>query len=276
MKKLFSLFFFIFMSAVIIQSSPALAETRVVIASTTSAQATGMYDVILPAYYKWTSIKGIRLDVVAVGTGQAIKIAKRGDADILFVHDKDKEMEFIKEGYGVGRHDVMYNDFVVVGPPADPAKIKGAKTAPEAFRRILESGALFISRGDESGTNSRELKIWKAAGLSPAGKSNYLSIGQGMGPALRMADEKAAYTLSDRGTYRKLKPELKGTEVLFQGDASLRNQYGVMAVNPRKYPKVRYNVALDFIRFVTSPEGQKIIGGMKDKAGNPLFVPDAK
>ncbi len=255
---------------------PAFAETRVVIASTTSAQATGMYDVILPAYYKWTKRKDVRLDVVAVGTGQAIKIAKRGDADILFVHDKDKEMEFIKEGYGVGRHDVMYNDFVVVGPPADPAKIKGAKTAAEAFKRILGSGALFISRGDESGTNSRELKIWKAAGVNPAGKSNYLSIGQGMGPALRMTDEKAAYTLSDRGTYRKLKPELKGTEVLFQGDASLRNQYGVMAVNPRKYPKVHYRVALDFIKFVTSPEGQKIIGGMKDKAGNPLFVPDAK
>ncbi len=252
------------------------AETRVVLASTTSTQNTGLFDVLLPAYYKWTKMKDVRIDVVAVGTGKAIETARRGDADFLLVHDKEKEEAFMAAGYGVDRHEVMYNDFVVMGPPSDPAGVAKSKSALDAFRRMSASGVQFVSRGDESGTDAREKKMWKAAGVDFKGLRNYLSVGPGMEETLRIADETGAYTLSDRGTYLTLKDTLKGITLLYGGDPALFNQYAVMAVNPAKYSHVHYDVAEDFIRFVTSSDGQKVIGGFKDKHGNPKFVPNAK
>lgn len=271
-------FFFLTAALLFISCSApfAHATTRVVMASTTSTDNTGLFKVLLPAYYNWTKIKDVRIDVVAVGTGKAIAIARRGDADIVFVHDRVKEDEFIKDGFGVGRRDVMYNEFVITGPASDPAGIKSAKNAAAAFRQIADSGAVFVSRGDDSGTNAREKLLWKASGVSPAGRKNYLSVGQGMEETLRIADEKGAYTLSDKGTYLVSRLHLSATTLLYEGDPGLFNQYGVMAVNPAKYPHVHYDVALDFIEFVTGPAGQKVIGDFRDKNGNPIFVPDAE
>jgi tungstate transport system substrate-binding protein len=218
----------------------------------------------------------VKINVVAVGTGKAMEIAKRGDADVLLVHDREKEDAFIKEGYGVDRRDVMYNDFIVAGPKGDPAGIKAAKSAAEAFRKIAASGAYFISRGDESGTHSKEKKLWKEAGVNIPALKNYLSVGQGMEETLRIADEKKAYTLSDRATYRTLSDRLNSVTLLFAGDPGLFNQYGTIAVNPKKYPGIHYKEAEDFIAFITGKDGQAVIGGFKDKAGNALFIPNAK
>jgi len=257
-------------------TAAANAETRVILASTTSTQNTGLFDVLLPAYYNWTKLKDVRIDVVAVGTGKAIETAKRGDADLLLVHDREKEDAFIAEGYGVNRLDVMYNDFVVVGPSSDPAKVKDATSAADAFKRMASAAVPFVSRGDESGTHAREKKIWKAAGVDNASLKGYLSVGQGMEAALRITDEKGAYTLSDRATYRTMKDSLKGITMLYEGDPALFNQYGTIAVNPEKFPHVRYKEAMDFISFITGSAGQKVIGDFKDRHGNTLFVPNAK
>src|SRR5512143_829399 len=186
----------------------AHAETRVILASTTSTQNTGLFDVLIPDYYKWTKLKDVRIDVVAVGTGKAIEIARRGDADILLVHDKEKEDVFVAEGFGVDRHLVMFNDFVVMGPASDPAGVKKAESAASAFKKMSASGAAFVSRGDESGTHAREKKMWKAAGVDMKGLKNYLSVGHSMEAVLRITDEKDAYTLSDRATYLALKDTL--------------------------------------------------------------------
>ncbi len=254
----------------------AQAETHVILASTTSTQDTGLFDVLIPAYYNWTKLKGVKIDVVAVGTGRAIETAKRGDADLLLVHDREKEDAFIKDGYGVGRRDVMYNDFIVVGPSDDPEKIKHSLSASAAFKGIAASGALFVSRGDESGTHAREKKMWKAAGVDVSSVMHYLSVGQGMEATLRITDEKGAYTLSDRATYRTMKDSLKYVTLLYEGDPVLLNQYGTMAVNPKKFPRTHYKEAMDFIEFITGPAGQQVIGSFKDKYGNTLFVPNAK
>jgi len=264
------------LTAALFLSSPAMAETRVVLASTTSTQNTGLFDVLLPAYYNWTKMKDVKIDVVAVGTGKAIEVARRGDADILLVHDREKEDAFIKDGYGKDRHDVMYNDFVVIGPPDDPAMAKAATDAVDAFKRLASSGAAFVSRGDESGTHAKEKKLWKAAGVDTVTLKSYLSVGQGMEATLRITDEKGAYTLSDRATYYVLKDSLKSVVLLYWGDPALFNQYGVMAVNPAKFPHAHYDVAKDFIAFIAGPVGQKVIGGFKDKAGHVLFTPNAK
>jgi tungstate transport system substrate-binding protein len=270
-----------FLSAAVILSvgfaAPgARAETRLVLASTTSTQNTGLFDVLIPAYYKWTKLKDVRIDVVAVGTGKAIEIARRGDADLLLVHDREKEDAFIADGYGVDRRDVMYNDFIIVGPPADPAKVKSAKGAADAFKMIAASGHVFVSRGDESGTHAREKKMWKADKVDMKGLKNYLSVGQGMEEALRIADEKQAYALCDRSTYLSQKGTLKGVTLLYEGDPALFNQYGTIAVNPAKFPNTHYKEALDFINYITGPDGQAVIGGFKDKAGHVLFNPNAK
>jgi tungstate transport system substrate-binding protein len=266
----------IVLTAALFFTSPAMAETRVVLASTTSTQNTGLFDVLLPAYYNWTKMKDVKIDVVAVGTGKAIEIARRGDADILLVHDREKEDAFIKDGYGMDRKDVMFNDFIVVGPPADPAKAKSAKDAADAFKMLAASGVSFVSRGDESGTHAREKKLWKAACVDTALLKGYMSVGQSMEAALRITDEKGAYTLSDRATYLSMKDSLKHVGLLYAGDPALFNQYGVMAVNPAKFPHVHYGIAKDFIEFITGPVGQSVIGGFKDKAGNVLFTPNAK
>ena len=257
-----------------VAAGTAAAETRIKCASTTSTQNSGLFDYILPIFAKKT---GIQVDVVAVGTGASIEIGKRGDADVVFVHAKPLELKAVEEGFFVNRHDVMYNDFVIVGPPDDPAKIKGLKSATEAFKKIAAGGATFISRGDKSGTNIKELSVWKADGIDPKGQKWYLEAGQGMGNTLRVASEKGAYTLTDRGTWLALKDKEKLKLALFgEGDPILFNQYGVMAVNPEKHKQVKYKEAMEFVNWLISPEGQQTIADYKDKNGNKLFVPNAK
>lgn len=247
-------------------------KARLVIASTTSTQNSGLFDILLPAYEK-ASTCGVKVEIIAVGTGKAIRIAKRGEADMLFVHDPFREEKFVAEGYGVNRRPVMRNDFVVVGPARDPVKVRTAKTAVEAFEEISEKGAAFISRGDDSGTNIKELDIWDDAGINPKGKGWYFEAGAKMGDTLLMAHEKKAYTLSDMGTFLNYEKKVD-LKVLFRGDPALRNNYSVIAVNPDRYPDIRYREAMDFIAFVTSPEGQKLIAGYV-KHGVNLFYPDA-
>ena len=254
---------------------PAAAETRVVLASTTSTQNTGLFDVLIPAYYRWTKLHDVKIDVVAVGTGKAIEIAKRGDADMLLVHDREKEDAFVSEGFGVGRREVMYNDFVVVGPPDDPAGVRKAASAAAAFKAMAVAGAVFVSRGDESDTHAREKMLWKKAGVDVKGIKDYLSVGQSMEGALRIADEKGAYTLSDRATWLVLNGTLNSTALLYSGDPALYNQYTAIAVNPAKFPHTHYREALDFIDFITGPDGQMFIGAFKDKKGTMLFNPNA-
>ena len=250
------------------------AEIRIKCASTTSTQNSGLFDYLMPIFEKKT---GIHVDVVAVGTGAAIEIGKRGDADVLFCHAKEQELKAVQEGFFVNRHDVMYNDFVIIGPANDPLKIKGLKSAVEAFKKIAAAGGSFVSRGDKSGTNTKELAIWKAAGIDPKGQKWYLEVGQGMEKTQRIANEKKGYTLTDRGTWLATKDKDKlDMGIVLEGDPILFNQYGVMAVNPEKHKQVKYKEAMQFVDWLISPEGQKVIGDFKDKHGNQLFIPNAK
>ncbi len=250
------------------------AETRIKCASTTSTQNSGLFDYLLPIFEKKT---GIKVDVVAVGTGAAIEIGKRGDADVVMVHAKDQELKAVQEGAFVNRHDLMYNDFVVIGPANDPLKIKGLKSALEAFKKIAATGTPFVSRGDKSGTNTKELALWKAAGIDPKGQKWYLEVGQGMEKTQRIANEKRGYTLTDRGTWLATKDKDKlEMVVVLEGDPVLFNQYGVMAVNPEKHKQAKFKEAMVFINWLISPEGQQAIGAFKDKHGNQLFIPNAK
>lgn len=255
-------------------ASDAFAEARIRCASTTSTQNSGLFDYLLPIFEKKT---GIKVDVVAVGTGAAIEIGKRGDADVVFVHAKEEELKAVSEGYFVNRHDVMYNDFVIIGPADDPAKIKGIKSANNAFKRIAEKGVAFVSRGDKSGTHTKELSIWKKAEVNPAGKKWYLEVGQGMEKTQRIANEKRGYTLTDRGTWlaTKDKDKLEMTIVL-ERDPALFNQYGIMAVNPEKHKHAKHKEAMEFVNWIVSSEGQKAIANFKDKNGNQLFYPNAR
>ncbi len=247
-------------------------KSRLIIASTTSTQNSGLFDILIPAYEQ-TTVYRVKVEIIAVGTGKAIRIAKKGEADMLFVHDPFREEKFVTEGYGVNRRPVMHNDFVIAGPVNDPAKIKKLKTAIEVFEEIAEKGSAFVSRGDDSGTNIRELDIWDDAGINPKGKGWYFEAGANMADTLLMAKQKAAYTLTDMGTFLKYEPKID-LKILFRGDPILRNNYSVIAVNPDKFPKVRYREAMDFIAFVTSPEGQRLIATYK-KHGVNLFYPDA-
>jgi tungstate transport system substrate-binding protein len=250
------------------------AADKITCASTTSTQNSGLFEVLLPAFKK---ASGIDVAVVAVGTGQALEIGRRGDADVLFVHDLEKEAEFVAEGFGMARKPVMYNDFIIVGPAADPVKIKGMKDATEAFKKLAASGFHFVSRGDNSGTNSKELKLWKKAGVDPKGKPDYLEAGQGMENTLRMASEKQFYTLTDRGTWLAVKDKDKlAQEIMVEGDPVLFNQYGVIVVNPAKHPNVKVKEATVFADWLISPAGQKVIGDFKDEHGNQLFIPNAQ
>ncbi len=250
----------------------SFAGTRIRMASTTSTQNSGLFDHLLPLFEKRA---GIRIDVVAVGTGAAIEIGKRGDADLVFVHAKEQELQAVGEGFFVNRHDVMYNDFVVIGPPTDPAKVKGTRSAADAFRQIAGSGSSFVSRGDRSGTHTRELSIWRRTGLDPDGRKWYLEVGQGMERTQRIADEKRAYTLTDRGTWLAARDRLDIT-ILLEGDPVLFNQYGVMAVNPEKHRHARFREAMKFVHWIISREGQDAIAAFKDRNGNALFIPNAK
>jgi tungstate transport system substrate-binding protein len=252
----------------------ASGETRIRAATTTSIENSGLLGYLLPLFEKKT---GIKVDVVAVGTGAAIEIGKRGDADFVFVHAKEQELKAVEEGFFVNRHDVMYNDFVIIGPPDDTAKVKGIASASEAFRKIAEKGALFVSRGDKSGTHTKELAVWQKAGIDPKGKTWYLEAGQGMEKTQRIANEKRAYTLTDRGTWLATKDKDKLEMVIvLEGDPMLKNQYGVMAVNPEKQKHVQFKEAMEFIQWLISKEGQDAIGSFKDNNGNQLFVPNAQ
>jgi tungstate transport system substrate-binding protein len=251
----------------------ATAQDRfIMVASTTSTEQSGLFGYLLPRFFE---ASGIKVKVVAVGTGQALDIGRRGDADVVFVHDKPAEEKFLGEGFATRRHDVMYNDFIVVGPKADPAHIAGDKDVADALRRIAAAKAPFISRGDRSGTHEAELRLWKIAGIdvAPAKGDWYREIGQGMGPALNMASSSNAYLLSDRGTWLSFKN--KGDlAVLTEGDKRLFNQYGVMLVNPAKHPAVKAGDGQAFIDWLISPKGQETIAGYK-VGGEQLFFPNA-
>ena len=251
----------------------AAGEDTITVASTTSTEQSGLFGFLLP---RFTARTGIAVKVVAVGTGQALDIGRRGDADVVFVHDRPAEDKFMAEGQGVRRFDVMYNDFVVIGPKSDPARIGGGKDVIQAFRKIAAGRAPFISRGDRSGTNAMELRYWKAAGtaIDPARDAWYREIGQGMGPALNMASATGAYVLSDRGTWLSFKNRGDLT-VLVQGDQRLLNPYGVMLVNPAKHPSVKAVAGQRFVDWLVSAEGQRAIADYKI-GGEQLFFPDAR
>ena len=252
---------------------PEVDAPRLLLATTTSTQDSGLLDFLLPSFEKEYNVF---VDVVAVGTGQALKLGEDGNADVLLVHARAQEDDFMGAGHGVLREDVMYNDFVLVGPAGDPAGIGGGGDAAAVFARIAESGAPFVSRGDDSGTHSKEKAIWAAAGIEPAGEW-YISAGQGMGAVLTMADEQNAYTLSDRATY--LARTLEGTElvILTEGDPILFNPYGVIAVNPAKNDKINGALANQFINWLISlPTQEKIAQFGVEEFGQPLFVPDSQ
>ena len=245
---------------------------KLTVASTTSIQNSGLFDILIPAYEK-SAKYNISVEVIAVGTGKAIRIAKKGEADLLFVHDPFREEKFIAEGYGVNRRIVMHNYFVILGPKKDPADIKNARNAVEAFELIAEAGHPFVSRGDDSGTNIKELDIWDDAGINPKGKGWYFETGGRMGDTLVVADQKNGYCICDKGTFLNYEKRI-GLKILVQDDPLLRNQYSVIAVNSARFPHVRYREAMEFIGFVTSQEGQAVIAGYK-KYGICLFYPDA-
>jgi tungstate transport system substrate-binding protein len=251
----------------------AIAQDRsIVVASTTSTQDSGLFGYLLPIFKAKT---GIEVKVIAQGTGQALDTARRGDADVVFVHAKAQEEKFLAEGFGVKRYDVMYNDFVLIGPKSDPAGVKG-KDIETALKTIKEKNAPFVSRGDRSGTHSAELALWKQAGIDIGAAKGpwYREIGQGMGAALNTASAMNGYVLSDRGTWISFKNR-GDLEVVVEGDRRLFNQYGVMLVNPEKHPSVKKELGQTFIDWLVSPEGQAVIAGYKID-GQQLFFPDAE
>jgi len=254
-------------------ASPAVAQDKsIVVASTTSTQDSGLFGYLLPIFKQKT---GIDVKVVAQGTGQALDTARRGDADVVFVHAKSAEEKFLSEGFGVKRYPVMYNDFILIGPASDPAGVKGSKDIVASLTTIKNKGAPFISRGDRSGTHIAELALWKAAGIDIESSKGpwYKAIGQGMGAALNTASAANAYVLADRGTWLAFKN--RGTlAIAVEGDKRLFNQYGVMLVNPAKHPTVKKDLGQQFIDFLVSPEGQKVIAGYKVN-GEQLFYPNA-
>jgi tungstate transport system substrate-binding protein len=253
-------------------SAPSLAADSIIVQSTTSIQNSGLYKHLLPAFKKKT---GIQVNVVAVGTGQAIKNAQNCDGDVLLVHAKPSEEKFVKAGYGVKRSDLMYNDFIIVGPPADPAKVGGMQDAPDALKKIASASALFASRGDNSGTHKKEVRLWKAASVDPKGASGkwYRETGSGMGATLNAGVGMGAYVMTDRATWISFKN--KGDyKIQVQGDAKLFNQYGVILVNPKKCPTVKQAAGQKFIDWLVSKDGQKVIGDYK-LGGKQLFFPNA-
>lgn len=254
------------LAALLVLCSTAGAEERLRMSTTTSTQDSGLLKALLPPLEKKCNC---RVDVIAVGTGQALKLGEAGDVDVVFVHARKPEEKFVADGFGVNRRDVMYNDFVIIGPKNDPAGIARAKSAAEALKLIAAKGATFVSRGDKSGTHVKEKELWQGAGVEPKGNW-YLEAGQGMGPVITMATQRRGYTLADRGTYNAFKGGKTDLVILFQGEKGLFNPYGVIAVNPKKHPHVKYDLAMKFIDYVTGPEGQKIIAGFRAH-GEPVF-----
>jgi tungstate transport system substrate-binding protein len=247
-------------------------QKNIILATTTSTQDTGLLDVLIPIFEKET---GYFVKTIAVGSGQAMKMGEKGEADVLLVHSPDAEKQFIADGFGVSRQLVMHNDFIIVGPAADPAKIKGMKSSAAALKLISNTNALFVSRGDNSGTNAKEKTLWKKADVTPVGQKWYQETGSGMGQTLNVAAEKKGYTLTDRGTYLSLKKNL-GLDILVEGDPALLNIYHVIEVNVDKWPKVNVEGAKAFADFMVSKNTQNIIKTFGiDKFGSPLFFPDA-
>jgi tungstate transport system substrate-binding protein len=260
-------------AATLLAAQSASAQgTFITVASTTSTEQSGLFKQLLPEFTKAT---GIEARVVALGTGQALDMGRRGDADVVFVHDKVAEDKFVADGWGVKRFEVMYNDFVIVGPKADPAKARG-KDVVEGLKKIAAAGAPFASRADKSGTHAAELRYWKAAGVDPTQSKTtwYRETGSGMGPTLNTASGMNAYALTDRGTWLSFKNRGE-LEIVVEGDQRLFNQYGVMLVNPAKHPHVKKEAGQKFVDWVISPEGQKAIAAYKI-GGEQLFFPNAK
>jgi tungstate transport system substrate-binding protein len=253
---------------------PAVAEPPyITVASTTSTEESGLFGYLLPAFTKET---GIEVRVVAVGSGQALKIGERGDCDVVFVHDRSAELAFVEHGFGIDRREVMYNDFILVGPASDPARVDGGNDVVAVLHKIADAKAPFVARGDDSGTSKAELRFWKEAGLDPKTISTgwYRDTGSGMGPTLNTAAAMDGYTISDRGTWLNFKNR-QNLKIVVQGDRRLFNQYGVMLVNPARYPSVKQDLGYKFIDWLTSPTGQKTITDYKIN-GEQLFFPDAK
>ena len=261
------LFFISGMNLVLAKDKP-----YILLQSSTSTANSGLYDYLLP---KFTEVSGIEVHVVAVGTGQAIKNARNGDADVLIVHAKEYEEKFVQEGYGIERYDVMYNDFIIIGPDEDPAKIKGLKSATEAFAKIAQADANFASRGDDSGTHKKERGIWRAVNINvdTASGSWYREIGAGMGATLNTAIGMEAYTITDRGTWISFGNK-KNYQVMVQGDPVLFNQYGVIIVNPKRHPHVKLELAQQFVDWILGGYGQTAIANYWLQ-GQQLFFPNA-
>ena len=247
-------------------TTPAFAAERLRMSTTTSTENSGLLKVLLPPFEQQNDCK---VDVISVGTGKALKLGESGDVDVVLVHARKLEDKFVADGFGVSRKDVMYNDFVILGPAADPAGVKGSKTAAEALAKIAEKQAPFVSRGDESGTHTKEKELWQQAGGVPKA-AWYVEAGQGMGEVIIMATEKQSYTLADRGTYNAFKKAKTNLAIVFEGEKGLFNPYGVIAVNPAKHPHVKYELALKFIDYITGAQGQKIIADFKVD-GDPIF-----
>ncbi|MBY0331500.1 MAG: substrate-binding domain-containing protein [Acetobacteraceae bacterium] len=264
----------ILLALLLLAPLPAAAQERsITVASTTSTEQSGLFAHILPIFTRET---GIAVRVVALGTGQALDVARRGDADVVLVHDRAAEERFVAEGHGGPRRHVMFNDFAIIGPGDDPARIAGLRDTAEALRRIAASGAPFISRGDRSGTHAAELRLWGAAGIDPvqAGRGRwYREVGQGMGPALNTAAAQGAYALTDRGTWLGFRNR-QDLRVLVEGDARLFNQYGVMPVSPVRHPHVKAAEAGRFVAWIVSPAGQAAIASYRI-GGEQLFFPNA-
>lgn len=245
----------------------AMAVEHLKLSTTTSTDNSGLLKAILPNFEKKYDCK---VDVIAVGTGKALKLAENGDVDVTLVHARSKEDKFVDAGFGVNRRDVMYNDFVIVGPAGDPAGVMQAKTAAEAMKKIAAAKATFVSRGDDSGTHTKEKILWKNAGVTPQGKE-YIEAGQGMGQVLTMANELQGYTLTDRATYLAYKSKIK-LPIVSQGDKALFNPYGVIAVNPKVHPEANYDLARAFIAYLTSNDGQKAIADFKVNGQQLFFI----
>ena len=260
---------FLFAVIIILSSSVYANPIHLKLATTTSTENSGLLGILLPPFEEKF---GIKVDVITVGTGKALTLGENGDVDVVLVHARAAEEKFIEEGYGVNKRDIMFNDYIILGPSDDPAEIKGESNVTLALKKIADRKAYFISRGDDSGTHKKEKSLWQNAKISPEGKW-YMEIGQGMGAALQIAYEKQAYILCDKGTFLAYKNKID-LVILCEGDALLFNPYGIMVVNPARYPQVKYIEAMQLIAWITSVEGQKIIGEYK-KEGKILFHPMA-
>jgi tungstate transport system substrate-binding protein len=261
---------FAIVTAVVAFALPAVAAPDIRMSTTTSTEASGLLTFLLPPFEAKCACK---VRVIAVGTGKALEIGKNGDVDVVLVHARPAEDRFVAEGHGVSRRDVMYNDFIIAGPEGDPAGVRGSRDVLTAMKKLLDSGATFVSRGDNSGTDQMERAYWQALGVTPRG-SWYVSAGLGMGEVLTMAAEKRAYTLTDRATYGAYRSRI-GLAILVEGDPRMFNPYGIIAVNPQRHPGANFQGAIDLINWITSPEGRRRIAGYKVN-GEQLFFPAAK